>query len=245
MDGWRGYQREMDVLDQVGNSPSGTRNRQLAITDMATLFQRLGRDERALELYEQLRNSPLVVRRSEQARLLANLGVLYRHLGDPVKALQTYRQAQDLYAREQHAQGQIGVLRNIGIVLALDLGDLSGAIQAFSRALKLAEETNDRLLATHAHLYRGESLFLLNQLDAASRDFETPLATSKERWTSEEEWKSLYGLARVAHRAGNNDLAREYLRKPVAGNGWVRPRLKHSLLAAALLRYTPERYDAP
>ncbi len=180
MDAWRAYQRAMDVLDHAGNSPSVARNRQLAISDMATLLQRLGRDERALELYQQLRNSPLAVRPTEQARLLANLGVLYRHLGDPVKALQTYRQAQDLYAREQHAQGQIGVLRNIGIVLALDLGDLSGAIQAFSRALKLAEETNDRLLATHAHLYRGESLFLLNQLDAASRDFEAALATSKE-----------------------------------------------------------------
>src|SRR6266851_2787372 len=185
MDAWRAYQREMDLLDHAGNSPSGTRNRQLAISDMATLFQRLGRDDRALELYEQLRNSPLAVRPSEQARLLANLGVLYRHLGDPVKALQTYRQAQDLYAREQHA-----------------------------------------------HLYRGESLFLLNQLDAAGQDFEAALATSKERGTSEGEWKSLYGLGRVAHRAGNNDLAREYLRKAVAVIESVRSGLKLSTLRA-------------
>ena len=244
MDAWRAYQREMDLLDHAGNSPSGTRNRQLAISDMATLFQRLGRDDRALELYEQLRNSPLAVRPSEQARLLANLGVLYRHLGDPVKALQTYRQAQDLYAREQHAQGQMSVLQNIGIVLALDLGDLSGAIQAFSRALKLAENTNDRLLATHAHLYRGESLFLLNQLDAAGQDFEAALATSKERGTSEGEWKSLYGLGRVAHRAGNNDLAREYLRKAVAVIESVRSGLKLSTLRAEFLGDKRDVYDA-
>src|SRR5216684_3047378 len=204
MDAWRAYQREMDLLDHAGNSPSGTRNRQLAISDMATLFQRLGRDDRALELYEQLRNSPLAVRPSEQARLLANLGVLYRRLGDPVKALQTYRQAQDLYARTQHAHGEIGVLRNIGIVLALDLGDFSGALEAFGRALKLAEQTNDRRAGTLAHLYRGETLFLLNQFDAAKQDFEAALATSKER---EEEWKSLYGLGRVARQAGNDDLA--------------------------------------
>jgi CHAT domain-containing protein/Tfp pilus assembly protein PilF len=244
MEAWRAYQREMEVLDQVGNSPSGTRNRQLAIADMATLFQRLGREDRALELYEQLRNSPLAVRPSEQARLLANLGVLYRHLGDPVKALQTYRQAQDLYAREQHAQGQIGVLRNIGIVLALDLGDLSGAIQAFSRALKLAEDTNDRLLATHAHLYRAESLFRLDQLEAAGEDFEAALATSKERGTSEEEWKSLYGLGRVAHRAGNNDLAREYLRKAVAVIESVRSELQLSTLRAEFLGDKRDVYDA-
>jgi CHAT domain-containing protein len=244
MDAWRAYQREMDVLDQAGNSPSDTRNRQLAITDMATLFQRLGRDDRALELYEQLRNSPLAVRANEQARLLANLGVLYRHLGDPVKALQTYRQAQDLYAREQHAQGQIGVLRNIGIVLALDLGDLSGAIQAFSRALKLAEETNDTLLATHAHLYRGESLLRLNQLDAAGQDFEAALATSKERGTSEEEWKSLYGLGRVAQRAGKDDLARDYLRKAVAVIESVRSGLQLSTLREEFLGDKRDVYDA-
>src|SRR5258708_1250139 len=58
MDAWRAYQRAMDVLDHAGNSPSVARNRQLAISDMATLPQRLGRDERALELYQRFPHSP-------------------------------------------------------------------------------------------------------------------------------------------------------------------------------------------
>ncbi|MBI3697368.1 MAG: tetratricopeptide repeat protein [Acidobacteria bacterium] len=57
------------------------------MTNLATLYQRLGRDERALELYLQLRKSPLALTASEEARLLGNLGALYRRLGDPIKAL--------------------------------------------------------------------------------------------------------------------------------------------------------------
>ena len=41
-------------------------------------------------------------------------GWLFRRLGDPIQAMQTYRQAQALFARAQHYDGQISVWRNIG-----------------------------------------------------------------------------------------------------------------------------------
>ena len=68
---------------------------------------------------------------SEEAQLLVNQGTLLRRLGDPIKAMQTYRQAQALFARAQHRDGEIGTWRNIGIAYALDLNDSPRALDAF------------------------------------------------------------------------------------------------------------------
>jgi CHAT domain-containing protein/Tfp pilus assembly protein PilF len=244
MDAWRAYRSAMDRLDQAGGEPWSARWRQLAVTNLATLFQRLGQENRALELYQQLRQSPLALKPSEEARVLINVGVMYRRLGDPIKALETYRDAQELFAREQHAHGQISVLKNIGIVLALDLGNVSGALGAFNRALALAEQTNDRREATHAHLYRGESLLRLNQADGAKQDFEWALATARERGIPEEEWKALYGLGRVARRTGNDDLARDHFRQAIAGIESARSGLQLSTLRAEFLGDKRDVYDA-
>ena len=63
--------------------------------------------------------------------MLANLGTLYRRLGDSQKALRAYREAQGLFEQDRHLFGEIGVLKNIGIVLALDLERLPEALDAF------------------------------------------------------------------------------------------------------------------
>jgi CHAT domain-containing protein len=81
----------------------------------------------------------------------------------------------------------------------------------------------------------------LNQFDAAKQDFEAALATSKER---EEEWKSLYGLGRVARQAGNDDLARDYLRRAVAVIESVRSGLQVTTLRAEFLGDKRDVYDA-
>ena len=94
----------------------------MTISNLAVLHQRLGADERALDLYAQLQTGE-TMQPSEEAQLLVNQGWLLRRLGDPIKAMQTYRQAQALFARAQHRDGEIGAWRNIGIAYALDLND--------------------------------------------------------------------------------------------------------------------------
>jgi len=244
MDAWRAYRAALDKVDQVPSESWSPRRRQLAVHNLATLLQRLGRYEQALELYQQLRAAPRALSSSEEARLLVNVGVLYRRLGDPIKALDTYRTAQQLFARDQHVHGQIGALRNIGIVLALDLGDLSAALEAFNRALELAEQSHDRLQETHAHLYRGETLLRLNQPDAARQDFESALATAKERRTPEEQWKALFGLGRTATLAGKGDLARASLQQAIAIIEEARSALQLSSLRAEFLGDKRDVYDA-
>ena len=121
-DALRLYEEAMAKVDTRTSERSRARLRKMTISNLAVLHQRLGADQRALDLYAQLRTGE-TMQPSEEAQLLINQGWLFRRLGDPIKAMQTYRQAQALFARAQHRDGEIGAWRNIGIAYALDLND--------------------------------------------------------------------------------------------------------------------------
>jgi len=141
----RAYRQALDSVRQAEDTPPWLpRLRRITITNLAALFQQVGHEDQAIELYGELRNSPEVLNPIEQARLRSNLGDLYRRLGDPAKALETYRVAQKLLAGNEHKQLRSAVLTNIGIVQALDLGDLPVALATFTEAVSLAEQIEDR-----------------------------------------------------------------------------------------------------
>jgi len=98
---------------------------------LATLYEQLGQNEKALDYYKLAHASGEALPTAEYAQLLSNLDALYRRLGDPVKALENCRSA-------RHSDGQIHVLHNIGIALALDDKNFAAALGAFTEALKLA-----------------------------------------------------------------------------------------------------------
>jgi hypothetical protein len=85
------------------------------------------------------------------------VGTLYRRLGDPAKALDTYREAQKLLAQQHLSEAEIDVLQHVGIALGLDLHDTNGALQTFSEALAKAEAAGNRREIVLAHLFRGEA----------------------------------------------------------------------------------------
>src|SRR5262249_43099076 len=128
LDALRAYRQALDSVRQAEDAPWSPRLRRITITNLAALFQEVGRDDQAIELYGELRNSPEVLNPIEQARLRSNLGDLYWRLGDPAKALESYRVAQKLLAGNEHKQLRIAVLTKIGVVQALDLGDLPVAL---------------------------------------------------------------------------------------------------------------------
>ena len=135
---------------------------------------------------------------SEEAQLLINQGALLRRLGDPIKAMQTYRQAQALFARGQHRDGEIGAWRNIGIAYALDLNDNQRALDAFGAALKLARESSNQRGEVQALLYRGETLRRLGSARRSGRaSFDAALGGATRAGLVEEQWKALYSLGRV------------------------------------------------
>ncbi len=244
LDALKAYEAAMDRVNRAAGEPWAARSRQGTTNNLATLFQRLGREDKALELYRQLQQAPQALKASEEAQLYANLGVMYRRLGDPVKALEAYRQAEAVFARRGHKDGQLGVLINIGNAQALDLGDVAGALESFTNALALAEQTQNRRKAMQAHLYRGESFFRLNQMDSARKEFDTALAAARELGTSEEEWKALYGLGRAAERVGETALAAGYFRRAIARIESIRSKLQLSRLTEEFFGDKRNVYDS-
>jgi len=244
LDALEAYEAAMTRVERAAGEPWSARRRQLTAVNLATLFQRLGREERALHFYQQAQQGPQALQPNEEAQLYSNLGVMYRRLGDPVKALEIYRQAHEIFARRGHKGGQGGVLINIGIALALDLGDLTGALESFTDALTLAEQTLNRRRAMQARLYRGESLLRLNQVDAARKEFEAAMVAAKELGTAEEEWKAVYGLGRIAELVGDNEKAAAYFRQAIARIESIRSRLQLSPLKAEFLGDKRDVYDS-
>jgi len=135
------------------------------------------------------------------------MGTLYRRLGDPVKALATYDKARELFRRATHSDGEIHVLHNTGLVLALDYRDPRRALAAFTEALQLAETTANRRQAMLGRLYRGEALLRLHRVADARADYAAALETSRQLGAAEEQWSAEYGIGQTEDAAGHKDAA--------------------------------------
>src|SRR5207244_11921909 len=136
------------------------------------------------------------------ALMLIKLGVLYRNLGDPIKALQTYDEARSLFASGRDVDGELGALTNRGIVLALDLERLGEADRSFSAALESATAVGNRREMLHARLYRGETRWRTGRVDDAREAFAAGLTLARDLRTRDGVWKALHGLGRVETSGG-------------------------------------------
>jgi len=216
------------------------------ITDFnqATLDQRLGRYESALEIYKRVESSSKGLSASDRAHILANLGTLYRRLGDPWKALDSYRAAQKLYATDHDADGEIGVLKNIGIVYALDQSDLASARRIFQQCLTLAKSSNNRREQMQGYLYLGETALRESSLAEARQAFVRAQAWAVELATAEEQWKAGYGLGRVDELSGNRVGAENQYRQAISIIEKTRAKLQISSLRSDFLADKRDVYDS-
>jgi tetratricopeptide (TPR) repeat protein len=206
VDALRFYEQAKSKVDATSSESWNPRRRQVTLANLAAVYQILGKEEAALDLYKQFAKSSLPPR--ERAQLLANQGALYRRLGDPVKALELYRSAQELYESDRYSDGEIGILRNTGIARAMDMSDPGGALVAFSGALRLALDSSNRRGAVQARLHRSEALRLLHRLREATEDAQSALEGAKSAGLMDEQWRSLYVLGRIAEESGHRDEAR-------------------------------------
>ena len=212
--------------------------------NLATLYQRVGNDRRALEIYIQASNDPVGLSYREIAHLLANIGILYRRLGDAENALKNYHDAERWYAKQQDVDGEIGVLKNIGIVLALDEGKLKDALPTFDKALQLATKTGNQREAMQAQLYRGETLYRLDRLPDATRAFASALSSATQLGTVEEQWKAIYALGRIAERNGDLTGAEDKYRAAISKIESLRSKLQLNRLKSDFLADKRDVYDA-
>ena len=237
------YQEAMAIVDRRTSEGGGARMRKVTISNLAALHQRLGADERALDLYAQLPTGD-AMRPDEEAQLLVNQGALLRRLGDPIKAVQTYRQAQALFARVQHRDGEIGAWRNMGIAYALDLNDHARALDAFGAALKLARDSSNQRGEVQALLYRGETLRRMGRLDEAADELQAALRGATHIGLVEEQWKALYGFGRVVEAGGRRDEARRSYEQAITAIESVRADVQTVGLRSEFLADKREVYDA-
>lgn len=218
--------------------------RQLTNANIATLYQRVGLEERALDIYKQDSEKSEALPANERAQFLLNEGVLYRRMGDPVKALELYSKAQALFRSDRQVDGEIGALRNIGIAKAMDLEDLAGSLEAFTAALELAKRSSNTRGLVQASLYRGDVLRRLHRPSEAKTNLDAAFDGAQKAGLIEEEWKSLYAIGRTAEDAGATEGAAEDYRKAIAIIESIRAGLRATSLRNDFLADKRDVYDA-
>ena len=243
-DALREYESAMTLVTAAASSAPWTpARRQLTEANIATVYQRLGQYDQALAIYSNLRASSPSMQVSEQAQLLANMGALYRHLGDPIKALQMYRDAQALYRRSELRSGEIAVLNNIGIAQALDLNRFDDALRTFREAASLAKKSGDKPLELHSGLYSAETLYRERRFAESEKTFHEAAETAASLNAVEERWKALYGLARIAKEQGNDAKAKTLLRTAIDLIESIRGNITAGFLRTGFLADKRDVYD--
>ena len=236
--------RALTVTDQHRGAPWAARRRMVVTANQAALHQRLGRYADALALYGTVRSSGAPLPSGEHGQVMVNEGALFRRLGDPYKALQAYDRAGADFAQARDAKGEVTVLTNRGIALALDLGRADDALASFTEAARAASAAHVPREELLARLYRGETLLRSGRADAARADFEAALGAAVALDTREEQWKALYGLGRVDLAAGREPQARKAFDRAIGIVDVLREGLAVPSSRAEFFQDKREVYDA-
>jgi CHAT domain-containing protein len=250
----RTYESASQYVEKSSTEAWAPTWRQLTLLNLATLYQRLGNDQRAIGIYNSVLSDIKGLSSRDVGHINANLGVLYRHLGDAHNALESYRNADHYYAKEKDTDGELGVLKNAGILQALDLGQLKEALKTFDRVYALAGKTKNQREAMQALLYRGETLFRLDRLADAEKEFTAALNAADQLGTVEEQWKAVYALGKIALKNNQCDVAEGKFREAIKRIESVRSKLQLSIKSDffadkrevydALIKLLLERNDA-
>lgn len=224
----RTYESALQYLNKAGTEDWTPTWRQITLLNLATLYQRLGNDQRAIKIYTDILAHPKSLSPRDVAHMDANMGALFRRLGDTRQALQNYGYADDYYAKEKDTDGQLAVLKNTGILLGLELGQLQDALKTFDRALALAKKTKNQREVMQALLYRGETLYRMGKLPEAKKEFTAALAEADKLGTVEEQWKAVNALGKIALERGQRDVAEALFRDAIQRIESVRAQLQLS-----------------
>jgi len=240
----RFYQQAKSKVDGARAEPWNPRRRQITLANIAAVYQILGKEEAALQLYKDLAGSSQSLPAREHAQFLTNEGALYRRLGDPVKALELYASVEKLYRADRYNDGEIGVLRNIGTARVMDMADPEGALEAFSQAAKLARDSGNRRGAVQASLHQSEALRLLHRFNDAAKDANYALEGARASGLVEEQWRALYGLGRIEEGEGHSSAARGHYREAIELIESIRTGLQTASLRIEFLADKRDVYDA-
>ncbi len=228
-DAYSGYQTAIARLKGTDHQPWHLRSKQLSLGNLAALHQTLGQDDRALDLYREIRRLHIQLEPNIEAQILTNLAVVYRRLGDPRKALATYETARRLFDKDPHAAALLYTLRNIGVVQARDLDEYPSALQTFGQALKLAMASGNRREIVQQEIFLGETLLRMGRFAEAETRFRQAIDGAIELKLLDEEWTALAGIGRCHVALGRPDEAQREFEAAVAVIESTRAGLTNSL----------------
>jgi CHAT domain-containing protein/tetratricopeptide (TPR) repeat protein len=240
----RTYESALQYVEKSGSEPWAATWRVFTLLNLATLYQRLGNDQRAIKTYNDILGHPEGFTPRDLGHLNANMGAAYRRLGDAKEALLFYGYADEYYAKEKDIDGELGVLKNSGIVLALDLGRLPDALKAFDRVRTLAEKTKNQREAMQAVLYRGETLYRMGKLAEAEKELNAAVAAAEQLGAVEEQWKAVNAIGKIALKNGQHEIAEAKFRDAIRRIESLRSKLQLSQLKADFLADKRDVYDA-
>jgi CHAT domain-containing protein len=240
----RTYESALQYVEKSKAEPWSAIWRQFTLLNLATLYQRLGNDQRAIKTYNDILAHPEAITPRDLGHLNANLGAVYRRLGDAKQALLFYGYADEYYAKEKDIDGELGVLKNSGIVLALDLGRLQDALKTFDRVRALAEQTKNKREVMQALLYRGETLYRMGKLPEAEKGFTSALLAADQLGTVEEQWKAVNALGKIALKNSQHEAAEAKFRDAIKRIESLRSQLQISRLKSDFLADKRDVYDA-
>ena len=131
--------------------------------------------------------------------------MIYRNLGDPVKAEESFREAIALYRQSGDVAGLSNAHLNLALALHLNLERKTEAEAAYREALRLAGESGDRTEEIQDLFYLGRLLLDQGRWGEAEAAFRRCLAAAEASGSPEGRWSAREGLGRIARARG--DLA--------------------------------------
>ncbi|MCC7154697.1 MAG: CHAT domain-containing protein [Bryobacterales bacterium] len=238
------YLESMRSYDRADSLKAGPAAEEMTLLNRGALYQRLGRDRAALAIYQDLKRRRNSFTPSEQAQLLTNLGALIRRLGDPVKARSIYEQALRLYRDERNSDREIGTLKNLGILEALEFQDYVAARRRFGEALRRATATGSIREELQSRLYLAECDLRTARPRDAEMGWRAVRDLAQKINAPEEEWKADYGLGRLALERNLPGQARHHFSRAVEVIENIRTSLGRTILRRDFLAGKREVYDA-
>ena len=193
------------------DEPWAAEQEEAARINQGVVLEKVGSYEEAIDLYKGLLTETREMDPRRRAALLVNAGVIYRNLGDPVSAADSFREAIDLYRGLGDLAGLSNAWLNLGLAQHLNLEQPAAAEDAYRQALRLAEESGDRTEEIQDLFYLGRLLLGRNRLDEAEEVFRRCLAASESSRSAEGRWSAREGLGRIAAARGDLPQALRHL----------------------------------
>lgn len=187
--------------------------RQTARTDivLGAIHDLMGEHRRALERYQEAVTLFRDEKSTDVGRLLYEIGISYKNLGNYAEAERYYARALDLETELKDAYGQMFTLGNIA-VLHSTLGEDARAAGYTRQALQLARQLRDRRAQMLALLDLGNTYWRLGDTERALVSLQEELAIARDMGARSEESIGLKTLGDIHAAAGDAARARaEYV----------------------------------